>query len=304
MPQAPDELLTSAEVAELLKVHRKQIYRLMRRGLPARRVGGEWRFSRSEILAWAEGRAAPSAPEEVAEARRELPASAPPLLAANGDLCVELLLAMMEEKGPPLLGFVRADRMRALTHLQEGAVLLAGCHGEDFPVYIGGERLARVHLVAREVGLGTPPTRPLDGLASLSRLRFGGRPPTAGVTAHLTAALLREELDPEAIQRRAVLFSSHQEVACAVARGEVDVGLLSRAWAARLGLGFFPLATEPYGLLVRAKDLGEPAVVRLCEVAQSIAYREKLKGIPGYDPMRAGDIRYDSPPSPRDSATL
>ncbi|MEX1362501.1 MAG: helix-turn-helix transcriptional regulator [Nannocystaceae bacterium] len=48
-----DELLTSAEVARLLRVHPKHLYRLLRRGLPGHRLGrGHWRFARAEVLAW------------------------------------------------------------------------------------------------------------------------------------------------------------------------------------------------------------------------------------------------------------
>jgi molybdate-binding protein len=83
-------------------------------------------------------------------------------------------------------------------------------------------------------------------------------------------------------------------VACAVAAGRADVGLASRAWAARLGLTFTPLAREPYGLLVRARDLGDPRVVKACEVAQAAAFRAEAGEVPGYDAAGAGEIRYDA----------
>lgn len=52
-PTVEDELLTSAEVAALLRVHPKHLYRLLRQGLPGRRVGrGHWRFRRDEVLGW------------------------------------------------------------------------------------------------------------------------------------------------------------------------------------------------------------------------------------------------------------
>src|SRR4051794_27145097 len=44
-------LLTTEEVASLLRVHPKHVYRLLKKGLPARRVGSEWRFERGEVLA-------------------------------------------------------------------------------------------------------------------------------------------------------------------------------------------------------------------------------------------------------------
>ena len=78
-----------------------------------------------------------------------------------------------------------------------------------------------------------------------------------------------------------------------VARGDADVGLASRAWAEELGLAFRPLAREAYGLLVRARDLGASAVVRVCEVAQSERFRDQVAAIPGYDPTGAGAIKYD-----------
>ena len=56
-----DELLTSSEVASLLRVHPKHLYRLLRQGLPGHRLGrGHWRFRRDEVLAWVGTR--PSSP--------------------------------------------------------------------------------------------------------------------------------------------------------------------------------------------------------------------------------------------------
>ena len=46
------EVITPAEVAALLQIHVKTVYRLARRGvLPGRQIGRHWRFSRTEILA-------------------------------------------------------------------------------------------------------------------------------------------------------------------------------------------------------------------------------------------------------------
>ena len=47
-----NEVITPAEVAELLQIHVKTVYRLVRQGvLPGRQIGRRWRFSRTEILA-------------------------------------------------------------------------------------------------------------------------------------------------------------------------------------------------------------------------------------------------------------
>ena len=286
-------LLTCREVAELLHVHPKQVYRLLKRGLPGRRVGGEWRFQRSEVLAWVGTDAAPAPSPE--------PTPAPPaLLAANGDLVVHALLQLANAVPGPLWGFVQADRSSALRWLTEGRVLAAGSHGGLPPARVGAQRLARIHLVTREVGLVARPGEKPPKPGALAGLRIASRPRTAGIHAHLVAALQRAGVEPEAALAKAVALASHREVASAVLRGAADVGLCTRAWASACGLSFRKLADEGYGLLVRSVDLGAPPVVRLCETAQAPAFREALDALAGYDASGAGDIRYD----PEDTATV
>lgn len=48
-----DEVLTRSQVAALLRVCTESVSRLVRKeGLPCRRVGKEYRFLRSEVVAW------------------------------------------------------------------------------------------------------------------------------------------------------------------------------------------------------------------------------------------------------------
>jgi excisionase family DNA binding protein len=47
-----DEILTATEAAELLKVHKRTVYRLAEGGvIPGTRIGHRWRFSKKNILA-------------------------------------------------------------------------------------------------------------------------------------------------------------------------------------------------------------------------------------------------------------
>ena len=284
-----ETLLRTDEVAALLRVHPKHVYRLLKRGLPARRVGGEWRFSRDDVLAWSAGR-----PRAAEGPGPERPAPAPPaLVAANGDVAVMTLLALAARRGPPLVGLVQADVSTGAELLREGAVLAAGAHAGGFPSHVGEERVARIHLVRREIGLLGPRGSRPPRLEDLGRLRLASRPPTAGVRGELDAALRKAKLDPGRIHRRALVLGSHLDVVCAVASGRADVGLGSRAWGERAGLSFSPVAAEDYGLIVNARDLGDPRVVRLCEVAQGEEFRAAAAAVPGYDLSGAGDIRYD-----------
>lgn len=289
-----ERLLTTVEIAEVLRVHPKHVYRLLRKGLPARRVGSEWRFSRADVLAWSGGGAKETGPEAARGTSAGPAADAPPsLVAANGDVAVLTLLRLANAKGPPLVGFVQADMRSATDLLRARAVIAAGAHAGGFPSHVGEERVARLHLVAREVGLVHRERGEL-ALRSLAKFRVATRPATAGVRGYLDAALKAARLDPERMQRKAMVLDSHLEVVLAVAAGRADVGLCSRAWGERAGLSFQPLATEAYGLIVKARDLGDARLVRLCEVAQSTAYRDEVRAVAGYDPSGSGDIRYDA----------
>jgi excisionase family DNA binding protein len=292
----PDPLLTTPEVAALLRVHPKHVYRLLKKGLPARRVGSEWRFSRDDVLAWSGGKApaADPAPGQEPAAAGPQADAAPALVAANGDVALLTLLRLADALGPPLLGFVQADMRAAADLLRRRAVLAAGAHAGGFPSHVGDERVARLHLVAREIGLVYRPGGKALRLADLSRLRLASRPPSAGVRGYLDAALRQARLDPARAHRTALELPSHLEVVLAVAAGRADAGLCSRAWGERAGLAFLPLATEDYGLIVKARDLGDPRVVRLCEVAQGKRFRAEVGAVPGHDPAGAGDIRYDA----------
>lgn len=288
-------LLTSRDVAELLRVHPKHIYRLLKRGLPGRRVGGEWRFRRDEVLAWSRGaEALPEAPSaSVRPVADEVSARPPPLLAANGDVVVRMLMERLNAGAKTLWGFVQSDRSLALRWLAEGMVTAAGSHGGLPPSRAGEARLARIHLVEREVGLAVRPGERFPSLKGLHRVQVASRPSTAGVYAHLVDALRAAKVDHKQALSGAIVCASHAEVCETVQRAEAEVGLTTHALAARFGLAFQLIASERYGLLVRSADLGTPAVVRLCEVAQSAELRAMLSGVPGYDPSRSGDIRYD-----------
>jgi putative molybdopterin biosynthesis protein len=300
---AQGAILTTGDVAQLLRVHPKHVYRLLRQGLPGHRMGGEWRFFSEEVLRWSGRRESSEAAES------ESPSGAPPLVAANGDLAVERLLARAQEPTPDhapdlsrpgdgasesTLGLVQGDRSAALALLERGAVLAAGYHGEGTPQILGGSRLAFIHLVHRPIGLAVRSGIQVPPLRQLHRRRFASRPSTAGVRATFDGALRHQGIDPHAAHAQASLLASHGDVACAVARGDADVGLVSAGWARRVGLDFLSLYREAYGFLVRVSSLPDPRIIRLREVAQSAAFRRDVSELDGYDASGSGSVQLSS----------
>lgn len=284
MAESDPTLLTTGQVAELLQVHPKHVYRLLKRGLPGRKVGGEWRFLRDEVLEWATGRDDSEAPSH---------ATRPPILAANGDLAVEVLLQELRDRDGPVLGMLRADRDTALAELQAGRVLLAGYHGTDAhepdPLW-APEKLSRMHLVVREVGLVARTTWRLPAVTDLLRVRLASRPRTAGVRALLDGAIRGSGLSPERVHESALLLGSHRDVVLAVTTGRAQAGVATRAWAERAGLAFSPLGRERYGILVLDRDLEAPEMQAAVEAARSDAFRDALRDLGGYDPQNAGEV--------------
>jgi excisionase family DNA binding protein len=283
-------LLTTKEVASLLKVHPKHVYRLLKRGLPAHRVGDEWRFDEDEVRRYCRARGDEAATSREPQERQEH-AATPPLLAANGDLAMLLLLEEARKRGGPLLGHVQADHTTGLALLERSAVMLTGCHGASIPQETTGTGFARIHVAEREVGLAHRRGMRVRSASGVVGRRLAHRPSTAGVRAHLDRVLRSAGVELERAYATATLYDSHRDVVMALMRGDAEVGLVSRAWATRGGLGFLPLASEAYGLVLRASDLGDPRVVALCEIAQSGAYRTKLRRDFGYEARRAGEIR-------------
>src|SRR5919108_6220036 len=56
--QMTEDLMTSHELADYLKVDLRTVYRYIKQGhVPKVKVGGRWRFRRSDIEAWLRGEA-------------------------------------------------------------------------------------------------------------------------------------------------------------------------------------------------------------------------------------------------------
>ena len=68
-----EQILTASQVAELLQVHLRTVYKLARKGLiPGRKFGGGWRFSKDEIMKMISSGRLSALQSELTEATAEL----------------------------------------------------------------------------------------------------------------------------------------------------------------------------------------------------------------------------------------
>ena len=68
-----EQILTASQVADMLQVHLRTVYKLARKGLvPGRKFGGGWRFSRDEIVRMLSGGQAGLLEVRLADAKKTL----------------------------------------------------------------------------------------------------------------------------------------------------------------------------------------------------------------------------------------
>ena len=181
-----DDLLTSKQLQDLLKVDRITIYRMLGDGrLRGFKVGGQWRFPRREIEAWLDGQQvgpAKGIPPSALESRAlpSLPALSPSCAQAIQAVCAEALdvaVVVTDPEGLPLtsisnscafcdlvLSSVEGRRRCMAAWTRQGPFQLchAGLWCLAVPVTVGDEAVAS--LACCQFVVGTKPT----GLAGLA----------------------------------------------------------------------------------------------------------------------------------------
>ena len=184
-----------------------------------------------------------------------------------------------------------------LVALRDGLCHLAGCHlldperGEYTLPWIRrvlpGREVEVVRLVHREQGLIVAPGNParVAGLDDLPRLRYVNRQRGAGTRVLLDHELARRGIEAAAVEGYEREEPTHLAVAAAVAAGRADAGLGVMAAARAFGLGFVPVAREPFDLVMAP---GEPAVAPLLALLEDPAFKARVEELGGYSTAETG----------------
>lgn len=193
--------------------------------------------------------------------------------------------------------------VEAIQALNEGRCTVAGFHARPHggalarqaykPLLTPGEHKL-IGFAQRTQGLIVAPGNPL-GLRTLGDLvereaRFVNRALGTGTRLVLDELLEEASIPAVAINGYANTQPSHEAVAQAVAAGEADAGLGIAAAASRHGLDFVALEVEHYYLVCLKSALDEPPMLLLREVLQGAAWQERIARIPGYAPLRSGEV--------------
>ena len=205
--------------------------------------------------------------------------------------CAPLLGTLARRSGEGAsVRWLRASSGRAIELLEAGRAHIAGVHlvdgaeGSESLVRsrFKGERMLVVNLVAWRQGLIVQKGNPL-GLRpdDLGRpgLRIAWREEGAGARRLLVRTL---EASGERAAPDGVLAAGHMEVAQAVASGAADVGVAIEAAAVAFDLGFIPLSSERFDLILPRHLAEDEAVARVLDAIDSRAFRAEAEAFGGY----------------------
>jgi molybdopterin molybdotransferase/putative molybdopterin biosynthesis protein len=224
------------------------------------------------------------------------------------DLVLDVAASALRAADPLItLASSNVGSLGGLVALRDGLCHVAGSHLLDpatgeytlpyldriFGAGIGpGADLAVVRLVHRDQGLLVAPGNPLglSGIADLTRpdLRYVNRQRGAGTRVLLDHELGKLEIDPTTISGYSREEHTHLGVAAAVAAGRADTGLGIQAAARAFGLGFVPVAREPYDLVLRTAGLDDEVLAPLWALLKRPDFLNEVEKLGGYSCAETG----------------
>lgn len=232
------------------------------------------------------------------------------LLVAGCDPGIALLAHHLSRTAGIELIVASSSSRQSLTWLKDGLVHIAGSHLRDAST--GDYNLAAVRkLFPRggvkvvtfaiwEQGLVFAAGNPKGIRSAADLARSDGAKNAVRVVNREIGAGSRELLDAE-LQRAGIAAKDvlgyereapgHLPAALAVSLGEADCCVATRSAAQAFGLGFLPLATERYDLVIRQAFVKLPAVEALLDSLNRSAIRRRLEMLAGYDTSHTGEVR-------------
>ena len=192
----------------------------------------------------------------------------------------------------------------ALVNLAEKKVHLAGVHLRDdsgefnlpfLRKHLRHRPTTVVTLAFWQMGLVVAPgnTKGIRSVGDLARpdVSIVNREAGSGARQLLDRKLLEEGIASRRVTGYRSVVRLHTEVARRVLEGGADAGIAPFAVSRLLGLGFIPLETERYDLVV-PRDLiaVHPGIERLLDALASRPVRRELDALGGYDTSHTGEI--------------
>jgi putative molybdopterin biosynthesis protein len=291
-----EELLTTRELADLLRLNEKKIYQLVRDGdIPHVRITGKWLFPKWHILRWI---------DENVQREEEI------LIAGSDDILLGRLLGVYsKDKFPKSLAFYSpVGSMKGVECLSQRKAQACCVHlldegtGEyNLPFLsrqLSSQAFTVVNLWYRRQGLMVKKGNPL-GLRSLEdvakkKARWINRNKGSGTRLLLDYLLEKAGLRDGEIEGVGDEVSSHLEVAFRVYFDEADVGLGIEYATHLLPLDFIPIQDERFDLVIPKELWSTRLVKEFVGYIDPVMIRKVTRSLPGYDLKDCGKVLFQS----------
>ncbi len=289
-------LLTTAEAADYLRIKERKLYELVAEGaIPCTKVTGKWLFPRGDLDRWLlAGMARPLG---------VVPADPPPIVGGSHDPLLQW--ALSESRAG--LAILPEGSERGYHRFLAGEVIAAAIHFHDLD---DPARDANVDVVSkepalldavlisfatREQGLLTALGNPLglDGITDAigKRARLAFRPDGAGAQQLLLALLKHAAIPVDSVEAE-LIAPTGPDIAQAIRAGHADCGIATRSVATAAGVGFVPVITERFDLIMRQRDSYRPPLRRFLALLGEPVFAERARELGGLDVTGAGAVRW------------
>ena len=275
-----------------------QLCRVDRRMMASAPSPVPWYYPASDAIVTAQTARSGMAKVQVFHAERDFQNR---ILVAGCDPGISVLARHVQAAGFELV-LAHRNSSQALELLKEGSVHVAGTHlrdeasGESNLPAIGRlfsrNAVAVISFAVWEEGIVTARGNPkaIRGIEDFARpdIIMVNREAGAGSRNLLDAQLKRLKIGARRVRGYERVAPGHLPAAWRVQTGDADCCIATRGAARLFGLGFIPLVSERYDLVIRRQHLDLPGIQALLDVLSRSNFRRELDSLGGYDTRAAG----------------
>ncbi|MBW2039067.1 MAG: helix-turn-helix domain-containing protein [Deltaproteobacteria bacterium] len=290
-----DELLTTKELADLLRLNEKKVYQLIKEGvIPHVRIAGKWLFPKEHIMRWI---------DENVQREQDI------LIVGSDDILLARLLALYSrDKFPQSLTFYSpVGSLRGIQALSQRKGQACCIHILDLDTgeynlpflsrHLSSQQYIVVNLWYRRQGLILKKGNPMGikGLEDALKkgLRFINRNEGSGTRLLLEYLLGEKGLEGKEIVGFADEVDTHLEVALKVFFGEADVGMGIEYVAHLFPLDFISIQEERFDLVI-PKELWSTKVIKgFIAYIDPVQIRRLSHTLPGYNLKDTGKVIFE-----------
>jgi putative molybdopterin biosynthesis protein len=290
-----DDLLTTRELADFLRLNEKKVYQLIREGnIPHVRIAGKWLFPKKHIIGWI---------DENVQREKDI------LIVGSDDILLSRLLSVYSrEKFPHSLAFYSpVGSLRGIEALSQKKGQACCVHLLDMETGEYNLPLLRRHLSSQEYivltlwyrnqGLIIKKGNPLGirGLEDVVKksAKFVNRNEGSGTRFLLDYLLAQKELEVEEINGYADAVDTHLEVALKVFFGEADVGIGIEYVTHLLPLDFIALQEERFDLVIPRTFWSSKVIKGLISYIDPVKIHRFSRTLPGYNLKDTGKVIFE-----------